>query len=301
MRPGKSIEIFQKSFAHSDYDAEVRLGGANQLKVIHRISITPDESQRNTLLSLGLPLIESTSPLVRLVSFDIEEGEASWPKVKALIDQWNPADFVRTEFTDVERATASFLQMLGLQKGYPQPADDFGYLKATYDLSDYCATCGIGKKQVAPFRMKGEPKWGKKHFLQLNWVYDEYFVPPSIWEEVFHPFGLGRLPVLDHRTGDELRTVVQLEIKDTAKSELSLDGKYPSEICSSCNRTKVLPVSRGFFPAFAHDPSFPVCRTQEYFGSGASAWNAIIVNSAVYKAVQGHKLAGAMFAPLQAA
>lgn len=174
------------------------------MRIIHRVSITPNESQRDTLLSLGLPLIESTSPLIRLVSFDIEEGDAIWPRVKALIDQWKPTDFVRTEFTQAECDTASFLWMLGSEKGYPQPKGGFGYLKATYDLSDYCAACGIGEKQRAPFRMKGEPKWGKKHIFQLNWVYDQYFVPPSIWEEVFRPFGIGRLPVLNHRTGEEL-------------------------------------------------------------------------------------------------
>ena len=208
------------------------------MKVMHRVSLTPSESQRSTLLALGLQLIESKSPLVRLVSFDIEEGEASWPRVKALIDQWNPADFVRTEFTGVELDSASLLQMLGYQKGYPQPEDDLGYLKATYDLAEYCPECGIGKKQVTPFRMKGEPKWGGKHILQLNWVYDEYFVPTTVWEEVFHPLGIGRLAVTEHRTGRELRTVVQLDINDTVKSELSLGGRYPLEICRSCGRAR---------------------------------------------------------------
>lgn len=260
------------------------------MRVIHRVSISPDEVQQKILASLGVPLIESKSPLVRLVSFDIEEGNPSWPRVKALVDQWKAADFIRTEFTDTERAAASWLQVLGSQKGYPQPVDDFGYLSASYDLTEYCSICGIGKKQRAPFRMNGEPKWGKQRILQLNWVYDEYFVPPAIWENSFHPFGVKRFPVLDHRTGDELQSVVQLDIKDSASSELSLDGGFPSEVCNNCGRRKYLPISRGFFPAFACDPASAVCKTQECFGSGASAWHAVILSSAVYRKVQDHKV-----------
>lgn len=235
--------------------------------------------------------------MVRLVSFDVEEGDASWPQVKELIDQWNPADFVRTEFSDRECSAAPFLQMFAGQRGYPQPEGDFGYLNLTYDLTDYCSTCGIGATQVAPFRMKGEPKWGKKNVLQMNWVYDEFFVQPSIWEEVFRPLGTDRLAVLDHRSGSELQSVVQLKIGVVAKSELLLDDAYPTETCTACRRKKFLPISRGFFPAFVNDPSFQIGRTQELFGSGASAWNAAIISQTAYKAIRTHKVVGFGFHP----
>jgi len=234
-----------------------------------------------------------------LVTFEVDEGDASWPKVKTLIEQWNPADFVRTDFSEHERITASFLQMFAGQNGYPQPEDDFSYRNATYDLKEYCPTCGIGKKQIAPFRMKGEPRWGKKSVFQLNWIYDDFFVQPTIWEEVFRPLGIGRIAVIDHRSGNELQTVVQLELKTVAKSALLLDGSCPAEICAACGREKHLPISRGFFPAFASDPEFQIGRTQELFGSGASAWHATIVSQAVYKALNAHKIVGLGFHPLK--
>ena len=268
------------------------------MKIIHRVSLTPSQSQRMTLLSLGLHLIEQDSQLVRLVSFDVEEGEESWPKVKLLIEEWNAADFVRTEFSRKELEAASFLQGFALLKGYPQPANDFGYLKATYDLSVYCQACGMGKTQVAPFRMIGEPHWGKKHILQLNWVFDEFFVLPQVWEAVFRPIGIGRSVVLDDRTGKELQNVVQVVIKDVAPSALTM-ADYPWESCGGCGRKKYLPISRGFFPLFVADPASQVCRTQEFFGSGSSAWNATVVASDVYRAMQSHKLAGVTFVPLQ--
>jgi len=269
------------------------------LKIIHRVSLTPSEAQREILLSLGIQLIESKSPLVRLASFEIEESQSQWPEIKALIGQWKPADFTRTEFTEAELAAASFLQMLGGQHGYPQPSDDFGYLKVTYDLKDYCAACGIGKEQAAPFRMQGEPKWGKNRILQLNWVYDAYFVSPSTWEDVFSPLGVGKLSVVDHRTGIDLRTVVQLDIQDVARASLACDAEYPFEVCATCGRKKLLPITRGFFPGFTTAPAISIGKTQEYFGSGASAWHAVVVSRDVYKAIQGHQLRGAMFVPLQ--
>ena len=76
------------------------------------------------------------------------------------------SDIVRTEFNASERGNAEYLNVApAWHHGYPQPEDDFAYLSATYDLKEYCPGCGIGEKQVAPFRMKGEPKWGKNpHF-----------------------------------------------------------------------------------------------------------------------------------------
>lgn len=268
------------------------------MRIVHRVSLTPSGSQQEKLTSLGVKVKGPGSPLIRSITFVIDENHRAWPEVKSLIKEWNALDFVITEFSVAELDAADFLQLAATwHHGYPQPEEDFGYLKETYDLSDYCQTCGIGLTQIAPFRMKSEPKWGKKHIMQLNWVFDEFFVLPQVWEEVFKPIGVGCSPVREHRTGKELRTVVQLNIKDVAKSALSIK-EYPSETCGVCGRKKYLPISRGYFPPFATDPSSQICRTQEYFGSGASAWNAIVVTSDVYRAIQGRKLAGVTFIPV---
>jgi hypothetical protein len=277
------------------------------MKIIHRVSLVDAPQRREALSSLGIKFGAPESPLVKILWFDIEEGDSSWCQVRDLILKWNIEDgcdpnnlgFVNTKFTEKELDDANFLQTFAQLHGYPQPAGDFGYLKATYDLTQFCAACGTGKKQIAPFRMKGEPKWGKKNAFQLNWVYDEFFVQPAIWEDVFRPLGIGRLAVLDHRSGSELQTVVQLEIKAIAKSRLLLDDSYPTETCATCGRKKYNGINRGFYPAFASDPGFQIGRTQEIFGSGGSAWNATIVSQAVYKAIQAQKVVGFHFYPLE--
>jgi hypothetical protein len=268
------------------------------MRVIHRVSLSDDAERRRILSSVAVAFNTSQSPLVPMLWFDIDETHPAWQEVRQWIAEWQAGDIVQAKFTSRELSEATYLQISpGWHYGYPQPEDDFGFLEATYDLSAYCPTCGIGKKQVAPFRMKSEPNWGKKHFLQLNWVFDEFFILPKVWEEIFKPLGVDGSPVVEHRTGKPLRTVVQLDIKNVATSALSIK-QFPSETCGRCERKKYLAISGGFFPAFVADTSSRLCKTQECFGSGGSAWHAVVVSSEVYRAIEARKLAGLTFVPL---
>jgi hypothetical protein len=46
----------------------------------------------------------------------------------------------------------------------------------------------------------------------MNWLFDEYFVKPEVWNAVFQPLGINCRRVLLHRTGQELESVLQLDI-----------------------------------------------------------------------------------------
>lgn len=48
-----------------------------------------------------------------------------------------------------------------------------GYLMTTYGGTG-CGVCGVGQLQKAPFSMRAEPKWGRRHMMQLNWVADDW-------------------------------------------------------------------------------------------------------------------------------
>ena len=61
--------------------------------------------------------------------------------------------------------------------------------------------------------MKGEPRWGRRSVLQLNWVFDEYSATPEVWNAVFRPIGVESMPVLGRR-GKVLTTVVQMVIDE---------------------------------------------------------------------------------------
>lgn len=152
---------------------------------------------------------------------------------------------VRTVFTISECKQAKYLGMIpSWHYGYPMPDDDFVYLQ-DFDLTEYCARCGTGLKQLAPFRMKKAPPWGNKSIVQLNWVFDEFFVKPETWTNIFKPFGIECLPVLLHRDGTNLDSVVQLKIERVMDLEM---GDSPYEECGSCGRKKYLPITQGFLP-----------------------------------------------------
>jgi hypothetical protein len=213
-----------------------------------------------------------------------------------LFDRWRVFDSLTTEFTKGEIEAARWLDVVpDWHHGYPQPDEDFGYLRVTYDLAEWCDACGIGLKQKAPYQMKGEPKWGRRGILQLNWVFDEYFVTPEIWSSFFKPFGIACRPVTNTK-GAELKTVVQL----VAEEEVGIvtDGLTP-ERCAKCGRVKYLPVTRGFFPALTTKPSGAIVKTREYFGSGAAAHRRVLVSQELARALVAAKVRGASLWPVQ--
>jgi hypothetical protein len=236
--------------------------------------------------------------------FDIDESDPAWDELRQLVPEWSAEDgcdpenfgIAHTEFSSAELKLATYLKIGAWLHGYPQPEDDFGYRKATYDLSDFCSACGIGKKQIAPFRMKGEPKWGTRHILQMNWVFDQFFVRPEVWNDVFEPFGIGFRQVVNHRNGADLTSVVQLDI--TARVQTRCMNN-PSEDCPACGRKKYFPVTRGMFPAIDEIAPAHAAKSIEYFGSGASAWNAVLISARLFQAIQKARLKGAVFTPVE--
>ena len=101
------------------------------------------------------------------------------------------------------------------QFGYPQPDGDFGYLKATYDLSHACPTCGIGKIQENPFRFRSEPKAKKSQFMGVNWVFDQVFIREEIKEKIVEENIRGisfSRPVI-HKSGKAMTSIYQMHVE----------------------------------------------------------------------------------------
>jgi hypothetical protein len=243
---------------------------------------------------MGINSPSSTEDL--LITFEIDETHPAWPDVEKWIVRRDPLDFVMTHFSRAEVELASWLELEpDWHYGYPQPNEDsFGFLEATYDLSGYCRHCGVGLKQVAPFQMKFEPKWGRNRILQLNWVFDEYFVTPDVWRDIFEPIGVGCRSVRSPKKG-ELKTVVQLAVEE--KISISTEG-MTANTCEYCGRVKYEPVKRGPFPALRGRPTKDIVRTVEYFGSGSSANRGVLVSQRLHAALRIAKVRGASFRPV---
>jgi len=266
------------------------------MDVVHQISLSATADDRRELEQLGVALPPPVEIPKGFVSFRVRESDPIWPRVSDWIRSYQPLDVVWTVFDKGELEAARWLVMRPTwHHGYPQPEDDFGYLKVIYDLSQYCPECGVGARQRAPFRMKREPKWHGRGILQLNWVFDEYFVIPEVWNTVFRPFGTDRMDVLD-RKGDVLTTVTQLVVPDEVNLHV---GDLPAERCHACGRSKYEPVVRGRLPAMVRPPAAHMARSAESFGSGRRAYHEVIVSNELARRIRAEGIRGVSFVPLE--
>jgi hypothetical protein len=276
--------------------------------------ITPDIQVELTALGfevdpVPLPDFDGTGRRRRFQSFDVDEAQLQSAALQAWLKrrELNVIVLGKMEYTIKDLAKAPWLWMRGGGTlGYPQPESAKegypDYLGMTYDnrVPGYCAHCGIGAVQQAPFRIKAEPKT-RSGIFSLEWVHDEFFVRPELFDEVFRPFGVESLPVLHHRTGLPAETLIQLKIDKVSASPRNLSGivGYGVETCPICSRRKYVHQFPWAPPSFLTSPGpWALFKSQEYFGSGGSAWRAIIVSNELYQAIAKYKLRSIRFEPL---
>ncbi|MBD1547458.1 hypothetical protein [Roseibium aggregatum] len=260
------------------------------MKIFHRISVTLEPAIKNAFSKAGMPLEGG------FVSFDIEETDERWPDVEKIVHRHQLLDIITTKFSEEEISNSEYLAVEPTwHNGYPQPDGDFGYLEKTYDLKEYCCKCGQGKVQAAPFRLKKPPNWGRRSVFQLNWVFDEYFVRTELWENAFRPHGIGCRPVVLHKTGEAISSVVQLEIEK--KFDVGIPKDAPREVCPNCRRDKILPITRGFLPRPLVDVKQAMFKSSQYFGSGGSAFRKVFVSSSLFNELRLRDVKGVDFSP----
>lgn len=285
------------------------------MKIHHSIFVSRDISEQ-VFSGCGIQFKQDG----RFEEYDITEDDPRWPRVAEAISRYqetfdalrgfatpssNAGDRVWTEFSDEERKQAPFLEMGAWYHGYPQPQDyrhdarskidKLPYLRQTYGFSEACEKCWAGRKQTAPFRMKKSQVWGRRSILQLEWVTDEFFVRPDVYESIFRPFGIGSRPVLLHTTGAALDTVVQLVIDTTA--EVQVHGIPLERVCAGCGEKDYHRSTRGFPPAPEHAKP-PVFKSRQVF----NGYNRrVYVSSGLYQKIADAKLKGFEFAPCKPA
>lgn len=272
------------------------------MKFIHKFSIRMSEEQRSALTCLGVKvpkgvlLPRATLPLVVV---RVADDHPHWDEIVALYASWGvEGRFEHTEFSKEEVENAGWLKIgVTTHTGYPEPDSmHFGYRDVTYDMSDACPRCGIGRRQKAPYRMRGEPKWGKKGILQMNWVFDELFVPPEVYDEVFSPFGVGKQEV-ESSAGRTLETVVQLVVGELV--DVDVAGCRSWE-CPECRRAVYRPATRGPFPSVVGDPDGAMVRTRQFFAPAGWSCSAVLVRADLARAIRDAGLRSAAFTPVAA-
>lgn len=267
------------------------------MRVIHHFGIRySSDAERQQFLDLGIDLkpgVRAPSGSI-ITSFEIGESDPQWTSARRLAAKFKITESVRTEFDRSEiDASEAICIYASSHRGYPEPSDKGRFLSETFDLSDYCGTCGIGRRQIRPFRIKSTPLL-KRSFMQLNWIFDEYFVARDVWTSVFEPVGIGSWPVLMHKTGEEVDSIVQLRIEHYSDLELR---NAKGTVCPVCRRTKWELNLKGFCPEPLDVPA-PIFKSSQYFGTDRSAFRRVLISSMLYKKITENSLRGIEFYPL---
>lgn len=296
---------------------------------IYRITFKNDEVAKKLLkLKISFEMIDG------LGFFKISEFDPKWPEIKNIIKDFNlSSPFCELKFTKKEIEEAEWLVVYPRSHwSYPQPEDDededeeeedngppkpsiFTYEKVTYNLENYCLRCGIGAVQNRPFQLKKEPEWGSKHFLQLNWVFDEYFVRSEVFNEIKKRklTGVSSITPIHYKTQKPLKTVVQLKIDYILPPGIA--NKLEPIVCGKeknpfphlaklppCGRTKFYPIESDQQLKIKKDifkgaPDF--VKTNEIFGDGASAHKEVIISGRVRDLILEKKWKGLILEPIE--
>lgn len=110
------------------------------------------------------------------LEFFLYENSPEFDAIKAEISKFIEPQIVGTEYEKADVKNAEWFIVSTGEYQYPQPEEDFGYLKASFNLDNYCHLCGIGKVQNSEYRLRTIPKQLTNQFWGLHWEYDAIFV-----------------------------------------------------------------------------------------------------------------------------
>lgn len=224
----------------------------------------------------------------------LAESDPRWARVREGLARKTLESLMRcTEYSSRELGDAAWLEMSPWLHGYPQPEDDYAFLGATYE--NVCTRCGWRDLQREPFRLHGEPRWGKRGIMSLFWVYDAIFVRPEVFAEVFAVNGYRCREVLS-AGGKVLRTVVQVEVPGRVALDVS---NQRGRICKSCNHRRHARSALKELPSLLEVPSHDVVLTVERFGEGLENCSAIVVSQRLRRLLGGAKVRGAELSVLR--
>lgn len=242
-----------------------------------------------------------------ICAVDIFESDPHWEYISRFVQEKGLLCLSDTIFTKKELESAEWLKMWsGWRFGYPQPEGDFEYETITYTREGYCEKCGRDLRQVAPFRIKKAPKWGKRHFAELNWIGDELFLDDVAREILIKSgaTGVEFKEVLNKQGTGSFSDVHQLVAPTILRDGLIEDCSAIREIerCPRCGKKKYITSGVGClaFEKSIFEGVPDVVKTAEYFGSGYYAGRIMIVRQKVYRTITENQLGrGLNFEPIE--
>jgi hypothetical protein len=278
------------------------------LKSLDQLSIYYKVEERN--------LDEQTNLYV--LEFFLYEDNPRFRMMKEALQEFGIEAQIGTVYDKEDMAKANWFYLTVGEHQYPQPEDGFGYLRATFNLDHYCESCGIGKSQNAPFRLKTMPKQPNNQFWGIHWEHGAIFIRfqakrslesanikgISFSKPVLHKKGLEVDEMWQMHIGTELGTGVDsynlpketCEYVDDKESNEGMAGK----LIHYCGRIKYNFPKRGgmtFAESCFHDAP-DIVRSNEWFGSGGTAFQLPIVSKRLKQIIEKNKFKGVGFTPI---
>jgi len=268
---------------------------------LHRLFTNGDKSFKAFLDNQNIPHEYKESIIGKTVFLLISESDPNWPLIFDYLETHPIVHMVEAKYSKKEIDDAAWC-VLGRTShfGYPQPEDDFGYKNVTYDNGG-CSECGIGYQQIAPFRVRKQPAIRHSQILQLNWVFDEFFVTQEACSklETSGLTGMEFGDVLLHKSGKSIQTWSQMQISQILPPILRTSA-LTVETCPACRQTKFNhPMGEQLVLAKHLSESTPdVIKTCKWFGSGGNAHRLVLVSSRFVRFARSNNWRGLDLAPI---
>lgn len=241
-----------------------------------------------------------------LLVMDIYESDPHWKFIGKCVEEHKLLCLSRACFSKQEVEESKWLRVRSMWlNGYPQPEDGFNYETITYTRKNYCTECGSGLIQTDAFRLKKAPKWGRRHFMMLNWVSDELFVN-EIAKAVLEREKITGISFKEvkNKKGDEIyEGVYQLVITNLLEPGCIAEKSSLHEVllCPKCGVKKFHANGKGkiAFRRSIFDSAPDIVKTGDLFGWGHAAPREIIVRQNVYQTIMKHDIGrGLDFEPI---
>lgn len=237
-----------------------------------------------------------------LYEFVIDEEDTAWPEVKRRLGSGNT--YIRTEFTQDEIAQAEWSIAWATHSIGSFVPEEKWWCDLYY--ADRCKNCGAGWRQVAPFRVKNEPKLGKNVFADFGSAFELFCAPVVLEAFKKHGFsGFETQPLIltkEDRPAESLMQLVVTEIAQPAVAEELVEHeRYSQTDCPVCGRTWHAHYTRGALPlrraALNQKVDFQL--TNEWFGNGRTARREILFSRRVVNLVLKNNWQGIQFIPVK--
>jgi len=276
------------------------------MKIIHRatFSCKLDKKCFRKFTKLGIePWTCGPAEFSSVRFFDISEDDPRWPKVSEIIKKNKIPTLARAEFTKEEILSAEWVWISPVyfeDESFPEPHLDDSWKKMSFDYENECPDCGVGLRQKAPIRLKGEPNLKNNDFMSVFWAYPIFARPEvlnTLMENKIEGFEIS--PVINHSSNTALETVKQMRVIDELLPCIIPDNLQREH--RRCTHIKYYGISHVMltYPKanFINLPD--LIRSGEWFGTGYAANQLILASAKFIKVYMENGWKGLSLAPIR--